>query len=323
MKESDQRQATLRIADSEENAFMELLRFMYSGKLKPTIESTLLVDILMIADKFEVVSCMKLCGKWLIDQPMTTESAVLCLGLPNFIPVAVAVKEAAKKSLAARYKDFCLREFQDELMRIPLDGIVAILSRNDLGVVHEVAVYDFLLRWTFTRYPSSEERCKILSSRLLPLVPRMHGMIVNNVMEIDKTSCEINLKVDRNLCSELFLTRSAYCQQFRFVGQGYFLSAHCNRMDSSSNSFGLLLEMIEDKVPVKGTIEYKFEAKTRPSLEYVTRYEYTCTDSREDVECKDLFGIPWSEFTADDSPFFIDDILHLRVRMKMTQQKPS
>uniref|UniRef100_A0ACD5YD39 Uncharacterized protein n=1 Tax=Avena sativa TaxID=4498 RepID=A0ACD5YD39_AVESA len=235
MKESDQRQATLRIADSEENAFMELLRFMYSGKLKPTIESTLLVDILMIADKFEVVSCMKLCGKWLIDQPMTTESAVLCLGLPNFIPVAVAVKEAAKKSLAARYKDFCLREFQDELMRIPLDGIVAILSRNDLGVVHEVAVYDFLLRWTFTRYPSFEERCKILSSRLLPLVPRMHGMIINNVMEIDKTSCEINLKVDRNLCSELFLTRSAYCQQFRFVGQGYFLSAHCNRMDSSNS----------------------------------------------------------------------------------------
>ncbi|VAI35858.1 unnamed protein product [Triticum turgidum subsp. durum] len=54
MKESDKGQATLRIADSEENAFMELLYFMYSGKLTPTTEPTHLVDILMAADKFEI-----------------------------------------------------------------------------------------------------------------------------------------------------------------------------------------------------------------------------------------------------------------------------
>ncbi|KAI5009277.1 hypothetical protein ZWY2020_011372 [Hordeum vulgare] len=54
MKEShDQTHPRIRIAHSEENAFMELLRFMYSGKLT-TIEPTLLLDILMAADKFEV-----------------------------------------------------------------------------------------------------------------------------------------------------------------------------------------------------------------------------------------------------------------------------
>jgi hypothetical protein len=84
---------------------MELLHFMYSGKLTPT-EPTLLVDILMAADKFEVVSCMKLCGQRLIDLPMTPESAVRCLDLPCSISMAGALKEAAKKFLAERYKEF-------------------------------------------------------------------------------------------------------------------------------------------------------------------------------------------------------------------------
>ncbi|XBH73420.1 hypothetical protein VPH35_100524 [Triticum aestivum] len=58
MKESDETHPRIRIVDSEENALMELLRFMYSGKLT-TIEPTLLLDILMAADKFEVLACMR------------------------------------------------------------------------------------------------------------------------------------------------------------------------------------------------------------------------------------------------------------------------
>lgn len=106
MKESDQRQTTLRMNDSEENAFMEVIRFMYSGKLTPTTEPTLLVDILMAADKFEVVSCMKLCGQRLTGLPMTPQSAVLCLDLACSVSMPAALAEAAKKFLAERYKEF-------------------------------------------------------------------------------------------------------------------------------------------------------------------------------------------------------------------------
>uniref|UniRef100_A0A453LM96 BACK domain-containing protein n=1 Tax=Aegilops tauschii subsp. strangulata TaxID=200361 RepID=A0A453LM96_AEGTS len=142
---------------------------MYSGKLTPTTEPTLLVNILMAADKFEVVSCMKLCGQRLIDQPMTPESAVRCLDLSRSISMASAIKEEAKKFLAERYKEFLSTEFQDELMRIPLAGILAILSRNRLGMESEGSIYDFLFRWACLQYPNSEERHKILSSQLLPL----------------------------------------------------------------------------------------------------------------------------------------------------------
>ncbi|XP_045084643.1 BTB/POZ domain-containing protein POB1-like [Aegilops tauschii subsp. strangulata] len=169
MKESGQTHATVRIADSEETAFMELLGFMYSGKLTPT-EPTLLLDILMAADKFEVVSCMKLCGHRLIDLPMNLESAVRCLDLPCCISMAAALQEAAQKFFAEseRYKKF--PEFQDELMRIPFPGIMAILTRNDLEVASEVAAYDFVIRWACSWYPNSEESRRILSSFLIPTV---------------------------------------------------------------------------------------------------------------------------------------------------------
>ncbi|XBI83614.1 BTB/POZ domain-containing protein At2g46260-like isoform X2 [Triticum dicoccoides] len=163
MKESGQTQATVRIADSEENAFMELLGFMYSGKLTPT-EPTLLLDILMAADKFEVVSCMKLCGQRLIDLPMNLESAVRCLDLPCCISMAAALQEAAQKFFAESER------FQDELMRIPFLGIMAILTRNDLEVASEVAAYDFVIRWACSWYPNSEESRRILSSFLIPTV---------------------------------------------------------------------------------------------------------------------------------------------------------
>ncbi|PWZ29730.1 BTB/POZ domain-containing protein POB1 [Zea mays] len=174
MKESDQRHATLRITDSEEIALMELLSFMYSGKLTTT-EPTLLLDILMAADKFEVVSCMRYCSQLLTSLQMTTESALLYLDLPCSVSMAAAVQpltDAAKDFLAVKYKD--LIKFQDEVMNIPRAGIEAILSSNDLQVASEDTIYDFLLRWARAQYPKSEERREVLSSRLLPLVRFSH-----------------------------------------------------------------------------------------------------------------------------------------------------
>jgi hypothetical protein len=92
---------------TEETALMELLSFMYSGKLATT-EPTLLLDILMAADKFEVVSCMRYCSQLLTSLPMTTESALLYLDLPCSISMAAAVQpltDAAKDFLAVKYKD--------------------------------------------------------------------------------------------------------------------------------------------------------------------------------------------------------------------------
>ncbi|KAK8971257.1 BTB/POZ domain-containing protein POB1 [Platanthera guangdongensis] len=170
MLESDQRHATLRISESEEAALMELLSFMYSGKLS-TNSAPFLLDVLMAADKFEVASCMRHCSQMLRSLPMTTESALLYLELPSSVSMASAVQpltDAAKEFLANKYKD--IAKFQDEIMNLPLAGIEAILSSDDLQVASEDAVYDLVLKWARLQYPKLEERREILGSRLGRLI---------------------------------------------------------------------------------------------------------------------------------------------------------
>ncbi|KAL8495002.1 hypothetical protein ACS0TY_019243 [Phlomoides rotata] len=166
MIESEQRHVTLRINDSEEAAFMELLNFMYSNTLNISTAPALL-DVLLAADKFEVVSCMRYCSRLLRNLPMTPESALLYLDLPSGILMAEAVQpltDAAKQFLASRYKD--ITKYQDEVMNLPLAGIQAILSSDDLQVASEDNVYDLVLKWSRAHYPKMEERRNILSSHL-------------------------------------------------------------------------------------------------------------------------------------------------------------
>uniref|UniRef100_A0ACD5XVD5 Uncharacterized protein n=1 Tax=Avena sativa TaxID=4498 RepID=A0ACD5XVD5_AVESA len=308
MKESGERQATLRIADSEENAFMELLRFMYSGKLTPTAEPTFLVDILMVADKFEVISCMELCGQQIIDLPMTLESAVLCLDLPSSISVSAALTEAAKKFLAERYKLFLSSTSQDELMRVPLPGIVAILSSNHPRVSSQEDVYDFVLRWADLWYPNSEERRKILSSCLLPLVPQVCSR--TNAIQIDQPSCIVGFTLKHEQCSRLFPSGSIRSPPFHCAGHGFFLSVRC----FMEHSF-LLIQKLEDNVPVTEAIDYKIEFKKKSSLKFVTMYMNTAatTDSKETIRCK----VPWSKFI--NGRWFIDGKFHLQVHINRSR----
>ncbi|XP_016737113.2 BTB/POZ domain-containing protein POB1 isoform X1 [Gossypium hirsutum] len=167
MKESEQRHVTLRIhASAEETALLDLLSFMYSNTLSTTTPTALL-DVLMAADKFEVASCMRYCSRLLRNLPMTCESALLYLDLPSSVLMADAVQpltDAAKQFLAVRYKD--ITKFQEEVLNLPLTGIEAVFSSDDLQVASEDAVYDFVLKWARTHYPKLEERRGIFATRL-------------------------------------------------------------------------------------------------------------------------------------------------------------
>lgn len=85
---------------------MEILSFMYSGKLT-TAEPILLLNILMAADKYEVLSCVSYCSQLLARLPVTTESALLYLEHSCSISVPVEVEHLivpAKEFLANKYK---------------------------------------------------------------------------------------------------------------------------------------------------------------------------------------------------------------------------
>ncbi|KAK9757871.1 hypothetical protein RND81_01G191800 [Saponaria officinalis] len=376
MKESEQRHVTLRIHESEEAALMELLNFMYSNTLTANTPTALL-EVLMAADKFEVVSCMRYCSRMLRNMPMTPESALLYLDLPSTVLMAGAVQhltDAAKQYLADRYKD--ITKFQEELMSLPISGIEAVLSSDDLQVASEDAVYDFVLKWARARYPKLEERREILATRLARYIrfpymtcrklrkaltcpdidnelssklvmealffkaeaPHRQRILVAEepistkrrfmdrtykyrpvkVVEFDLPcqQCVVYLDLKREECANLFPSGRVYSQAFHLGGQGFFLSAHCNMdQQSSFHCFGLFLGM-QEKGSVSFAVDYEFAARSMPTEDFQSKYKgnYTFTGGKA-VGYRNLFGIPWTSFMADDSLYFINGVLHLRAEL--------
>ncbi|XP_044477257.1 BTB/POZ domain-containing protein POB1-like [Mangifera indica] len=376
MRESEQRHVTLQIHASEEAALMDLLNFMYTRTLSTTTPTALL-DVLMAADKFEVASCMRYCSRLLRDLPMTCESALLYLDLPSSVLMAEAVQpltDAAKQFLAARYKD--ITKFQEEVLKLPLAGIEAVLSSDDLQIASEDTVYDFVLKWARTHYPKLEERREVLGSRLGRLIrfPYMTCRKLKKVLtcndfdpdfasklvleslffkaetpyrqrslaaeeanaihrrfveraykyrpvkvvefELPRQQCVVYLDLKREECAHLFPAGRVYSQAFHLGGQGFFLSAHCNMdQQSSFHCFGLFLGM-QEKGSVSFAVDYEFAARTKPSEDYLSKYKgnYTFTGGKA-VGYRNLFGVPWTTFMADDSLYFINGVLHLRAEL--------
>ncbi|GMH17285.1 hypothetical protein Nepgr_019126 [Nepenthes gracilis] len=377
MRESEQRHVTLRINASEEPALMQLLNYIYSNTLTATTAPAIL-DVLMAADKFEVASCMRHCSRLLRSMPMTPESALLYLELPSSVLMAEAVQpltDAAKQYLVDRYKD--ITKFQDEVMALPIAGIEAVLSSDDLQVASEDAIYDFVLKWARVQYPELEERREMLCSRLVRFIRfphmtcrklrkvltcndfdhevasklvlealffraeaphRQRSLAVENSasatsrrfleraykyrpvkvveFELPRPQCVVYLDLKKEECENLFPSGRVYSQAFHLGGQGFFLSAHCNvDQQSAYHYFGLFLGM-QEKGSVTFSVDYEFASRQKPTDDFLSKYKgnYTFTGGKA-VGYRNLFGLPWKSFMAEDSPFFINGLLHLRAEL--------
>ncbi|KAH9621623.1 hypothetical protein KSS87_013662 [Heliosperma pusillum] len=134
--------------------------------------------------------------------------------------------------------------------------------------------------------------------------------------ELPRQQCVVYLDLKREECTNLFPSGRVYSQAFHLGGQGFFLSAHCNMdQQSSFHCFGLFLGM-QEKGSVSFAVDYEFAARSKPSEDFQSKYKgnYTFTGGKA-VGYRNLFGIPWTSFMAEDSLYFINGILHLRAEL--------
>ncbi|MED6217973.1 Boi protein [Stylosanthes scabra] len=231
-RQSEKRLFTLEINASEEAALMQLLNFMYSNTLTNTSAPAVL-DVLMAADKFQVASCMRHCSQLLRNMPMTPDSALLYIDLPSSVKMAEAIQplcDAAKLFLADRYKD--ISKCQEEVMALPLAGIEAVFSSDDLQVASEDVVYDFLLKWARSHYSKLEERQQVLGDRLSHLIrfPHMTSRKLKKVLVCKDFDHEVSsklvhealfFKVEAPHRQRLLAAAESASLYHRFVERGY------------------------------------------------------------------------------------------------------
>ncbi|KAL8144228.1 hypothetical protein V2J09_017260 [Rumex salicifolius] len=167
MKESQQKDVTLKINSSEEEALMDLIKFIYMDTLSAS-EFSELVDVLMAADKFGVKSCIKECIHLLLMIPMSLDSALLYLDLPLIGAVIKPLLDRSKWFLAEYFRDF--HKSKEEAMKLPLIALETVLDSKFLQVNTEDDIYNFILDWGREHYPELKERREVLTNRLARLI---------------------------------------------------------------------------------------------------------------------------------------------------------
>ncbi|KAK1283173.1 BTB/POZ domain-containing protein POB1 [Acorus calamus] len=349
MRETDpQCEAIIKIDASEDVALMELLHYMYGGKLSSTAEESFvtLVDVMLLSDKFQVVSCTNHCIQLLKRLPMTLESAIIYLEIASHDLVEGDIKplvEVAKEFLATQYKN--VMEHQYDLCDLTLSAIEAIFCGEDLQVPSEDMVYDMVVKWAREQFPDLKERHTVLGSCITHLVRfqclslvKLKDILVHDDLDSDfandvvkealffeaKSSKEIfdrrSIKRNYTRCIYYFDLSLDQCKRLKsreYLDSGRFYLGNQSfclsvKHRSKESSFGLFLKP-KDILLNEITVKYAFSAMQKPEMDFLNKHtsEHKFTNLSGWGKAN-LFNMPWESFVAEDSPYFIDEMLHLR-----------
>ncbi|KAK1263300.1 BTB/POZ domain-containing protein POB1 [Acorus gramineus] len=129
----------------------------------------------------------------------------------------------------------------------------------------------------------------------------------NVYLELKRSDCQ-KLSVNGTITSQAFYVHG---QVFRIISQRY---------SEEMQSFGVLLECVHNGTPTMIKVDYEFWVKERSTMTYVnkfkTSYDFTSID-RLGRGNKNLCGMSWASFIEKDSPYFNNDVLHLKAHISI------
>ena len=130
---------------------VDLLRFIYTGDMAEGLQDPEdLIKMFLVADKFGVGACMKICLQTLAALPMTVATACLYLSLPDSMHSHRGVAhllEASRLYLVSHFRDLERVYKGEEFLELPLVGLQTLLASDDLNVRDEVTAFSAMLEW--------------------------------------------------------------------------------------------------------------------------------------------------------------------------------
>ncbi|XP_010908519.2 BTB/POZ domain-containing protein At2g46260 [Elaeis guineensis] len=157
-KESKVGHLIIQIEESEEDTFSGLLEFIYfPAQFESPSSYREIVDLLLMSDKYQALSCAKKCISLLIARP---EWALSCFELAakvHWVDLSHLLTKSVKQYFA--YNPCELISHKNELLKLPFVGIEALFSGVSLDVETEDVIYQFILDWAKTHFQNLEDRC--------------------------------------------------------------------------------------------------------------------------------------------------------------------
>ncbi|KAL8103143.1 BTB/POZ domain-containing protein At2g46260-like [Apium graveolens] len=142
------------------------------------------------------------------------------------------------------------------------------------------------------------------------------------VIEHPRDHCVAYLDLTREECVRLYPAGVTSSEDFHLGEHGFYLLAYCNMdVQNVSERFGLFLGM-RGNGSASLKMDYELAAWSRSQGVYRTedKGSDTLTEGQY-VGSRNLFNTTWNAFIADDSPFFINGKLHLRVTVYLGMNK--
>ena len=141
----------LTVCPDEVEPVVDLLRFIYTGDMQDGLQDPEdLIKMFLVADKFGVGACMKICLQTLASLPMTVATACLYLSLPDSMHSHRGVAqllEASRLYLVSHFRDLERVYKGEEFLELPLVGLQTLLASDELNVRDELTAFSAMLEW--------------------------------------------------------------------------------------------------------------------------------------------------------------------------------
>ncbi|CAI5526209.1 unnamed protein product [Closterium sp. Naga37s-1] len=152
----------LNVSPEEEGPVIDLLRFIYTGDMaEGSSDPGDIIKMYLVADKFGVASCMKICLERLVNLPMTVPTACLYLSLPDSMHSHRGVAqllEASRGFLVAHFRDLERVHKGEEFLELPLVGVQTLLASDELNVRDELTAFHAMVEWLRHHHDDLDDR---------------------------------------------------------------------------------------------------------------------------------------------------------------------
>ncbi|KAL8167236.1 hypothetical protein V2J09_008735 [Rumex salicifolius] len=133
-------------------------------------------------------------------------------------------------------------------------------------------------------------------------------------LDFPQPRCVVYLNLRKDECADLFPSKQLYSQTFSIGRHSLFLMARCKK--NERHVFGLFVGQSEGSETCK--LDFKLAVMNKSSNDFETKLTVkNHTFEGEDWGALDLLRISWTDFVSDDSEYFINDILRLRVKITL------